>query len=204
MQNFGWAMGYNISALPLAAAGLLDPLVAAVAMGLSSLIVVLNSLRLTRLGRNSLDQVSAPRVMRGARGFIVGVAIPMLLFAGLTAVSQAVSPARGQSLLPTLPDISVVALPHGDSAQVYLEPGRPGVNQFHIIVTGPTGSALTGPPVVRAARQGAGAHPLRLARLSPGHYLSVTILTPGAWRFSIVAPTRSGTDRFSVERTIKS
>ena len=40
LQNFGWAMGYNVSALPLAAAGLLDPLVAAVAMGLSSLIVV--------------------------------------------------------------------------------------------------------------------------------------------------------------------
>jgi len=204
MQNFGWAMGYNISALPLAAAGLLDPLVAAVAMGLSSLIVVLNSLRLTRLGRKGLAQVSAPRVMRGARGFVLGVAIPILLFAGLTLVSQAVSPARGQSLLPTLPDISVVSLPHGDSAQVYLEPGRPGVNQFHVVVTGPASSALTGPPVVRAVRQGAGAHPLRLVRLSPGHYLSVTILAPGTWHFSVVAPTRSGTDRFSVERTIKS
>jgi hypothetical protein len=41
-----------------------------------------------------------------------------------------------------------------------------------------------------------------MARLSPGHYLSVTILGPGAWHFSVVAPTRSGTDRFSVERTI--
>ena len=40
LENFGWAMGYNVSALPLAAAGLLDPLVAAVAMGLSSLLVV--------------------------------------------------------------------------------------------------------------------------------------------------------------------
>jgi heavy metal translocating P-type ATPase len=202
MQNFGWAMGYNISALPLAAAGLLDPLVAAAAMGLSSLIVVLNSLRLTRLGRNGLDQVRAPGVMRGGRGFILGVAIPLFLFAGLTAAAQVVSPARGQSLLPTLPDISVVALPHGASAEIYLVPGRPGVNQFHLIVSGPAGSALTGPPVVRAARDGAAGTPLRMARLSPGHYLSVTILGPGAWHFSVVAPTRSGTDRFSVERTI--
>src|ERR1039457_6240008 len=53
VQNFGWAMGYNVSALPLAAAGLLDPLVAALAMGLSSLIVVLNRLRLPRLGRGA-------------------------------------------------------------------------------------------------------------------------------------------------------
>ncbi|HUJ64960.1 MAG TPA: cation-translocating P-type ATPase, partial [Acidimicrobiales bacterium] len=40
LQNFGWAMGYNISALPLAAFGLLDPIVAAFAMGLSSVLVV--------------------------------------------------------------------------------------------------------------------------------------------------------------------
>jgi P-type Cu+ transporter len=204
LQNFGWAMGYNLSALPLAAAGLLDPLVAAVAMGLSSLIVVLNSLRLTRLGRNGLDQVRAPRVMRGARGFVLGVTIPMVLFAAITVGAQVVSPARGQSLLPTLPDISVVALPHGASAQVYLEPGRPGVNQFHLIVTDQKGSPLTARPVVRATRRGGGSIPLRMAQLSPGHYLSVTVLSSGTWRFDVVAPTGSGLDRFSVERTLKS
>ena len=59
LQNFGWAIGYNVSALPLAAFGLLDPLVAAIAMGLSSLLVVLNSLRLTRVG--SIGAVEHPR-----------------------------------------------------------------------------------------------------------------------------------------------
>jgi heavy metal translocating P-type ATPase len=44
--NLAWAIGYNVVALPLAAAGWAPPLVAAAAMVLSSLSVVLNSLRL--------------------------------------------------------------------------------------------------------------------------------------------------------------
>ena len=42
-QNLGWALCYNAVAIPLAVAGLLNPLLAAVAMGTSSLLVVVNS-----------------------------------------------------------------------------------------------------------------------------------------------------------------
>jgi Cu2+-exporting ATPase len=48
MQNFGWAAGYNLLAIPFAAAGLIPPWGAAIGMSLSSLVVVVNALRLQK------------------------------------------------------------------------------------------------------------------------------------------------------------
>ncbi len=52
-QNITWALVYNLIALPLAAAGLVPPWAAAIGMSFSSLLVVLNALRLTRLPKHN-------------------------------------------------------------------------------------------------------------------------------------------------------
>jgi len=197
LENFGWAMGYNVSALPLAAAGLLDPLVAAVAMGLSSLVVVVNSLRLTRVGRGGPETVRPSRFTRGGRALALAVVVPVVLFGAVTVGAELVSPARGQSLLPTLPTIVSVSLPGGGEAQVYLTPGSPGPNELHLVL--PAGASA---PSVSASHDGGTPRILHQFTLSPGHFIDFVVAAPGTWHFSVAVDIHHRPVAFVVTRKV--
>jgi Cu2+-exporting ATPase len=59
-QNLCWAVLYNLTAVPLAASGRLEPWMAALGMSLSSLLVVLNAMRLLRASQGKAAASTAP------------------------------------------------------------------------------------------------------------------------------------------------
>jgi Cu2+-exporting ATPase len=60
-QNLGWALGYNLIAIPAAALGYVTPWMAGIGMSASSLLVVLNALRLSDF---KYKATSAPAALR--------------------------------------------------------------------------------------------------------------------------------------------
>ena len=107
-QGLGWAFGYNLLLIPVAAGALswwhdlrLDPVLASAAMAMSSVSVLTNALRLRRFRRpETAEEILHPPVAAriGQYAYLVGVAVVALAIgAGLTALSRMDFAARGMN-----------------------------------------------------------------------------------------------------------
>jgi soluble P-type ATPase len=178
LQNLGWAFGYNVIALPLAMTGLLSPALAAVAMGVSSITVVANSLRLRRFGAPG-----RPTPVRSRRERLTSVAavavLPAVLLGGLLAADPE-SFAVPRSAALTLRE------PAGETLQAYSESLRPGEVVVHLrLETARSAVAFATGLSARAVSSTGGRAAVRLFPAGTGHDIAEAHLSRGFWKLTL-------------------
>ncbi len=178
LQNLSWAFGYNLIALPLAMTGLLSPALAAVAMGLSSITVVLNSLRLRRFGNAGRPTpVRSPRLRYAS--IATAAAIPAVLL-GTLVLADPDSFAVPSTASVTLPQ------PAGETIEVSAEPLKPGLVNLHLYLERAAGPRPSFRSISLRAISATGARAkVNYYVAGPGHDIAQTRLTRGVWKFQI-------------------
>ncbi len=98
---------------------------------------------------------------------------------------------------PGIPDLYTISLATGGSVQVYLDPGHPGLNEFHVTYVGTDGQETpTRSVTVRASGPSQGSRRLTVRRLDTvGHFVAdLTGATRGTYRFEMNATFVDGTE----------
>jgi len=172
-ENLAWAFSYNLVALPLAAAGVLAPALAAAAMGLSSVAVVLNSLRLRRFGHDE----ALPRLTSGGRR-VAAVTLACLAPVALLATLALVGPF-------TTSDASVVtrSLPEPAGQRLQIDTDTAGDTvDLHVYLLEAAGAPA---PLRRLTMTAGDGHAARLYAAGPGHLTGTLDLARGTWTIRV-------------------
>ena len=119
--------------------------------------------------------------------------VPLVVQARAPATAAAPSGAQTSvARTPGLPDLYTITLPDGSSVQAYLDPARPGRAEVHFTAFDADGRELPLTSAEATATSASGSRPLRLLRLSPGHFTGNVRLTAGPWSFSLDATAKEG------------
>jgi cation-transporting ATPase V len=178
LQNLGWAFGYNLIALPLAITGLLSPTLAGAAMGVSSVTVVLNSLRLRSFGRPG-----KPTPVRSRRGRAISLTLATIAPAAILGALVIADP--GTFVGPS-EAARTIAEPNGEILDLNVLPLQPGNVAIHTYLVSGSSAQPTLRSIAMTATSSTGARAtVRFYRAGPAHFVGQARLARGEWTLEI-------------------
>jgi cation-transporting ATPase V/Cu+-exporting ATPase len=177
LENLGWAFGYNLIALPLAITGLLSPALAGASMGVSSVTVVANSLRLRSFGRpGKPTPVSSRR--RRFMGLALATVTPAVLLGGLVIADP-------NTFVGPSEVARTIAEPNGETLDVNALPLQPGNVALHTYLVSATSQPTLQSIAMTSTSSTGATATVRFYRAGPAHFIGQVDLTRGEWTFRI-------------------